>query len=61
MSAQDPPPPPGARKGLVLAAGLIVVMALAVFIGFNLYHAKKTDTPMAPRGAVEAPPAQSRP
>ena len=61
MSVQDPPPPPGGRKGLMVAVGLIVGIALTVFIGFNLYHAKTTDTPMAPKGAVDAPPAQSRP
>lgn len=70
MLANHSPPPRGSGKAAVLILGIVALMMVTIFVGFNLYHAdtlheqqsgqvEPTDAPKGPKD-LQTPPVQPR-
>lgn len=66
---RDPPPPKKAGIAALLAVAIVGTVAVAIFVGFNLYHADtqrerqagkvdQRDMPKSPTDLGVAPPRQ---
>jgi hypothetical protein len=62
------PPPRGAGKAAIIVVTIVGLMVLAIFVGFNIYHAKTlkdeqaghVDPASAPKGTEDLGSAHAR-
>lgn len=68
MTQSHRPPPRGAGKAAIIVVVIVGLMILAIFVGFNLYHAKTlkdeqaghVDPADAPKSADDLGSAHAR-